>query len=545
MKTSYLMSLAVATVLLTGCGGASKSTTSLTGDTATSATSSNTIKVQRGPILGAKVVDVKGKMATQTAAGEYTFASAPSYPILVTGGVIDMDRNGKISLGDVVNDMNLSTVKGDVVTLLTTLAANANTKAEIDTLVNDLNLTQSDLYSKIPTDSKKIEAISNVIYKYVKENNLTNLLDTNTTLHLSSSVKTEYDNYIQDAGHSAKITEQKLVNALATKVTKLENDAEVSAKQEEVKKTPSQEELTKIKTHLSQVKSDYERENGDLGYKESGSTSYHNQGVSCAKCHSVSGSSSIVSSTFNLFESDDDAPKRSEGSQSSEGSENAFTSGATIFTALNAGNSVAKAAKNYSLRLVLAQSRTKINYRTGRGSGNVNATFTAGGVTKYTAQVLNAQGVVVNSSATDSHDASRFDCNKCHTAAGTNGAPGRIVSFSYSATPVTTLPTTQPTTGNGTTTGSTTGGTTTAGTTTTAPAKSFAKDVVPALNKCTSCHGNWGYNGVKQRVDTAAPASSILLQKGSGSISHGGGQQLSATEVTTIRDWISQGAKNN
>ncbi len=129
-----------------------------------------------------------------------------------------------------------------------------------------------------------------------------------------------------------------------------------------------------------------------------GSTSDHHQGVNCAQCHS--------------------------------GGENAFTSGASIFSTLNAGNSTEKSADNYSLRLVLAQSGSKINYSTGRGSGNAHATFNAG-VARYTAQVVDAQGNVVNSSATNSHDSSRFDCNRCHTSSGVNGAPGRIVSFKY------------------------------------------------------------------------------------------------------------------
>ena len=229
-----------------------------------------------------------------------------------------------------------------------------------------------------------------------------------------------------------------------------------------------------------------------------GSTSDHNQGVNCAQCHS-------------------------------------FTSGATIFTSLNAGNSASKAADSYSLRLVLAQSGSQINYSTGRGSGNAHATFNAG-VARYTAQVVNAQGSVVNSSATNSHDASRFDCNRCHTASGANGAPGRIVSYKYTRPTATTTSTTT--------------------TTTTTVAKSFAKDVLPILtSNCKGCHGSRGrfsitssstpYAGVTPFVSASSPTNSRLIQKGSGNLGHGGGRQLTSAEFTTIRDWISQGAKNN
>ena len=233
-----------------------------------------------------------------------------------------------------------------------------------------------------------------------------------------------------------------------------------------------------------------------------GSTSDHHQGVNCAQCHS--------------------------------GGENAFTSGASIFSTLNAGNSTEKSADNYSLRLVLAQSGSKINYSTGRGSGNAHATFNAG-VARYTAQVVDAQGNVVNSSATNSHDSSRFDCNRCHTSSGVNGAPGRIVSFKYTRPTATTTSTTS--------------------TTTAIAAKSFAKDVLPILTaNCKGCHGGYGnfsitnntpYAGVTPFVDISSPANSRLIQKGSGGLGHGGGRQLTSTEFTTLRDWISQGAKNN
>jgi len=160
----------------------------------------------------------------------------------------------------------------------------------------------------------------------------------------------------------------------------------------------------------------------------------------------------------------------------------------------------------------------------------------------------------VNSSLKNSHDSSRFDCNSCHTAAGVNGAPGRIVSFKY-VVPVVISPdtntTTVPTDTNTTVPTNTN--------TTTQTALSFANDVLPILTtNCASCHGGRGafsitnttpYTGVMAFVDKATLTNSILLQKASAQINHGGSGTVIFTTIstnyTTIRDWISAGALNN
>lgn len=229
--------------------------------------------------------------------------------------------------------------------------------------------------------------------------------------------------------------------------------------------------------------------------------SLHHQGERCLSCHGAGSSNEVH-----------------------------FDSGASIFTSSNAANGdLSKIAQNYSLRLVLSSSSGVENYSLGRGTGNFHVNVNAG-VTSYTAEVLDAQGNVVNSSATDSHNSSRFDCNSCHSATGANGAPGRIVT---TRTTTVTTPTTQ-----------------------TQPSETpqFAADVKPIVtNKCSGCHGNSGnfsvtnnppYTGVTMFVNTTTPTSSLLLSKGSG-VSHGGGVQLSSSEYTTIRDWISAGALNN
>jgi len=281
--------------------------------------------------------------------------------------------------------------------------------------------------------------------------------------------------------------------------------------------------------------------------------SSHNQGTSCAKCHSTS---SGLLSWFDApkrgdeFESDDD--NENEGDENEDG-ENIFTSGATVFAQIDSPDYDAKnAAYGYTLRLILQGGEIQ-GYNSGRGTGNFNGTFNAG-IDKYTAQVLDSQGNIVNTSATDSHDSSRFDCNSCHTAGGNSGAPGRIVAYSLTSS-TTTTDTTTTTTDTNTTTDTTTQTVTDP---VAAPAISFANDVLPILDtQCASCHGGSGsftitnsttpYAGVVPFVDTANATGSSLLQKGSGTVGHAGGAiiQTTSSDYATIRDWISAGALDN
>ncbi|MDQ7067939.1 MAG: hypothetical protein Q9M40_08180 [Sulfurimonas sp.] len=145
----------------------------------------------------------------------------------------------------------------------------------------------------------------------------------------------------------------------------------------------------------------------DSDSDSSDNTVYHNQGTSCLSCHK--------------------APATGAEGYS-------FLSGGTIYTELNA-TTAAQYATGYTIRALL-DTNLSINYISGRGYGNSRSQDTAlSNDYNFTAQVVNSSGVVVNSSATNSHStASNLDCNVCHTAAGANGAPGRI----HIATPVVT-----------------------------------------------------------------------------------------------------------
>jgi cytochrome c5 len=269
--------------------------------------------------------------------------------------------------------------------------------------------------------------------------------------------------------------------------------------------------------------------------------SSHNQGLTCLTCHS---SGSYAAPLYSDALEDDENELDDEYEYEDDNDE-VFDSGATIFTTLNAADGdLSKAANGYSLRLVLENSAGVAEYRIGNGTGNVNGTFNAG-ITNYTVEVLDSNGNVVNTSVTNSHNTSRFDCNSCHTAAGNNGAPGRIVSYAFVDTSSVTDTTT-------------TEDVNTSTVDTTTAALSFVNDVDPILEtNCASCHGSSGsfsitnsstpYAGVTPFVDTANATNSDLLLKATNQSSHGGGAIFSSTstEYTTIRDWISQGALDN
>ncbi len=120
----------------------------------------------------------------------------------------------------------------------------------------------------------------------------------------------------------------------------------------------------------------------DKGSNDKGSNdTIHNQGKSCIACHD-----------FN---------------------------GATVFNSMNAPDNTAGAA-GYRVQLGGADV-----YNSSNGIGNSNFRGNAT-LPNYTAHVIDANGNVVRSSGMNTHDNMRLDCNRCHTATGANGAPGRL-----------------------------------------------------------------------------------------------------------------------
>jgi len=92
----------------------------------------------------------------------------------------------------------------------------------------------------------------------------------------------------------------------------------------------------------------------------------------------------------------------------------------------------------------------------------------------------------------------------------------------------------------------------------TSTASTFGSNVMPVLlTKCQSCHGSNGnftvtsasstYANITALKGSATAGGQYLLDKGSNTIGHGGGQQIatSSTEYATIKSWVDAGAANN
>ena len=268
--------------------------------------------------------------------------------------------------------------------------------------------------------------------------------------------------------------------------------------------------LTTLDRKYASSKDDYEvtrteykgsKGSGDSdGKGSSGSGGSHNEGKNCLSCHN-------------------------------------FASAGTVFNSLKAANNTPGAA-GYRIKL-----STGTVYGSARGTGNsVASSFPSG---NFTAQVMDPNGNIVNSSADMSHNGSRRACNSCHTASGNNGAPGRITSKRLSSvTPTSTIP-------SGTNCTNTSGGSGTV-------AVSFNKNVLPILTaKCKSCHGSNGrftitsanatYANISSLKGSASAGGKYLLDKSSNTIGHGGGQVIStgSAEYTTIKAWVDSSAPNN
>ena len=224
--------------------------------------------------------------------------------------------------------------------------------------------------------------------------------------------------------------------------------------------------------------------------------------------------------------SDDGKGSNDEGGSHNEGRNclacHNFASAGTVFTTLNAADNTPGAA---GYRIKLSDGTV---YGSARGTGNSRAyTFPSG---KFTAQVIDPNGNVVNSSMEMSHDGSRRACNSCHSATGNNGAPGRITSANLSSS--TSVPST-PAVNN---------------------CVSFSSNIMPILEaKCKSCHGSNGNfmvttaNATHANISALSGGAQYLLDKASNTVGHGGGSVIpvSSPEYTTMKAWITEGASNN
>ncbi len=214
MKTAHklgFISAVAATILFSGCGGGGSSSSPAN----TLESVSKTITVERGPLLDANVTDALGHGAIELGAGEYTFDHNPEYPISATGGYIDVNRDGKIDAGEVRNELKLKALSGDVVTMATTLASDAN-KTKV--LEDKFGLSKEQIDTMTPGKSKEIEAFSNTVYAYAIDNGYKDpsKIPADDLQTLVNDYKAKRDAYIAD-GKSAGEHEQNVMDGLSIK----------------------------------------------------------------------------------------------------------------------------------------------------------------------------------------------------------------------------------------------------------------------------------------------------------------------------------------
>jgi len=157
------LSCIAATTIFTGCSSSGESEPSQD-------ITPTEVTVERGPLIGAYVVDNSGKRAVNIGEGKYRFSNTPSYPISSFGGYIDANRNGVVDENDTSMTLSLSLNQENktTLTLLTTIADDEELKNEI---LNTYGLSEDELYSLTPSTSLIVSAISDEVFRYCIENN--------------------------------------------------------------------------------------------------------------------------------------------------------------------------------------------------------------------------------------------------------------------------------------------------------------------------------------------------------------------------------------
>lgn len=189
--------------------------------TSTPTDSYTDITVERGPIIGAFVVDSDGKRAMNMGEGRYRFYLEPTYPLSVYGGYIDVNRDGNIDLNDTQLSFSLMLQEQNRnrITVATTLAQDATIKSYLE---STFGMSDDDLYNYTPGTSAKIAAISNLVFKYAVENNIT-LEDINTTI--LESIKSDIETQIASIENNTSDT---LVNIVTTIETALVEELNIT-----------------------------------------------------------------------------------------------------------------------------------------------------------------------------------------------------------------------------------------------------------------------------------------------------------------------------
>lgn len=163
---------------VSGCGSSGSDSDNIT-------SSATDIIVERGKVYDANVTDssTPHQVAKQKEGKNiYTFAKTPKYPVVVNGGWIDVNDNGKMDTNDTKLDIEMKSYS-NVVTPITTYIADDNktyreqkleelvTKLNSSGVGSDTNITVEDL-QKVPSKApKEVMVLSNATFKDMKEKN--------------------------------------------------------------------------------------------------------------------------------------------------------------------------------------------------------------------------------------------------------------------------------------------------------------------------------------------------------------------------------------
>ncbi len=218
MKTAIgkqnLLVAGLTSIVLVGCGGGSDA---IDPSGVVSISSATDISVERGPLLGAMIVDASGRQAAHLGNGVYRFASPPTYPIASIGGYIDLDRSGVVDVGDIkAGALTLkSGHSGLAMTLGSTLAGNP----ELLAALTALGFTETQLLNHTPSQDRMIAALSDELYKFAVTRGIGDVstLSSQDLADLSSAIQARVEKYKAVLDDAATL-EQQLVAELGDSV---------------------------------------------------------------------------------------------------------------------------------------------------------------------------------------------------------------------------------------------------------------------------------------------------------------------------------------
>lgn len=198
MRSLNALFSTVAALALIGCG------------TSDEPAADTDVTVERGPLLYAAVTDASGQEAQMQGNGLYRFDNAPVYPVNSVGGVIDVNRNNVIDVGDMdAGTLRLQTSQGRAVTIVSSIAQSDRIR---QMLQDACNLSMSEITNEVPTTNRRIAAVSDEVYKYCLENNVSDpsMLSDETVEALQTQIRERIALYLASS-LSVTALEQALV----------------------------------------------------------------------------------------------------------------------------------------------------------------------------------------------------------------------------------------------------------------------------------------------------------------------------------------------